>query len=733
MLRTLRTRRRPRYGAQVCAIMAAILLLLSVSVLHSRLSGSSNPRFQQQQQNVEFTHDSIDDLDALVANPLLEDVENDGNLITNSNKNNINNNEDDLIDELDAVDEEQSRVSDEEEILRGLEDDSEFDGLGLGFKSSSNWYRRSGFYWDHASGVRRRAFDKQLGDPWEDDDGGIGGSEDKSKVVFASDDQPINEDVRVKFDGIKGIEDALLLKTGKRNSPLREGWATWFEKKGDFLRRDKMFRSNLELLNPVNNPLLQDPDGIGLTFMTKGDKIMQKALLDEVQKLHSGGKKPFGVVDIRASVEKKGVNAENIGFKKVNIVGRNEVKGVERRTLDVNGSGTIDGKKVFRSSEASKLTKTVDIHDGSYHNDVLKEQIMSYDKSSDKKAMELNNGADKVVDSSIIEFDQQSRAKKKDAETQVKAELSGEKYADGKRWGYFPGFYPHLSFSEFMEEFFKQGKCSMRVFMVWNSSPWMYTVRHQRGLESLLYHHPDACVVVFSETIDLDFFKDFVKDGYKVAVAMPNLDELLNDTPTHIFASMWFEWRKTKFYEVHYSELVRLAALYKYGGIYLDSDVIVLKPLSSLNNTLGTEDESEKRSFNGAVMIFSKNSHFIMECLREFYSTYDDTLLRWNGAELLTRTVKRLTEENNSDKLLEVKIQPSSVFFPITSQDITRYFSTPADETERTKQYVLLLKILDGSYTFHFWNGLTSALIPEPESLVAKLLNHHCIHCHDVL
>lgn len=51
--------------------------------------------------------------------------------------------------------------------------------------------------------------------------------------------------------------------------------------------------------------------------------------------------------------------------------------------------------------------------------------------------------------------------------------------------------------------------------------------------------------------------------SYKVAVAMPNLDELLKDTPAHIFSSVWFEWRKTKFYPTHYSELIRLAALYK--------------------------------------------------------------------------------------------------------------------------------------------------------------------------
>lgn len=55
----------------------------------------------------------------------------------------------------------------------------------------------------------------------------------------------------------------------------------------------------------------------------------------------------------------------------------------------------------------------------------------------------------------------------------------------------------------------------------------------------------------------------FLFNSYKVAVAMPNLDELLKGTPTHIFASAWFEWRKTKYYATHYSELVRLAALYK--------------------------------------------------------------------------------------------------------------------------------------------------------------------------
>ncbi|CAL5213067.1 unnamed protein product [Lathyrus oleraceus] len=308
-------------------------------------------------------------------------------------------------------------------------------------------------------------------------------------------------------------------------------------------------------------------------------------------------------------------------------------------------------------------------------------------------------------------------------------------YADGNNWGYFPGLPLRLSFNDFMDSFFRKGKCIMRVFMVWNSPPWMFTVRYQRGLESLLFHHPNACVVVFSETIELDFFKDsFLKDGYKVAVVMPNLDQLLKGTPANIFSSVWFEWRMTKFYSTHYSELIRLAALYKYGGIYLDSDIIVLKPISFLNNSVGIEDYAAGSSLNGAVMAFGRHSLFIKKCLEEFYMTYDDNSLRWNGADLLTRVARKsIGEKNRTIKRLELNEEPSHIFFPINSQDITRYFVAPATETEKAQQDVLLERILRESLTFHFWNSLTSALIPEPDSLVARLMNYACIRCLELL
>lgn len=315
------------------------------------------------------------------------------------------------------------------------------------------------------TGVIRRAFSRRSIEDWDDEGVGfsLGGStaEDQSKAAFGSDDVPVDETLRRKASEVASVEDALLLKVGgKRVSPLREGWGDWFDKKSDFLRRDRMFKSNLEILNPLNNPILQDPDGLGITTLTKGDQLVKKLLFNEFKRAPFLMKKPLGVVSVSGTSLKSRVveNGDENGSGRV-VLSRIGTEGNDRTTLDEVLESGSERKKVANGG---------------------------------RKGLESNEG---------------------------KTEFSSHIYADGKRWGYYPGLEPYLSFSDFMDEFFKVGKCVMRVFMVWNSPPWMFSVRYQRGLESLLYHHRDACVVVLSETIELDFFKDsFLKDGYYIQI-----------------------------------------------------------------------------------------------------------------------------------------------------------------------------------------------------------------------
>lgn len=596
-------RRRSGLGPQLCAAAAALLLLLSLAVLHSRLSSSSSSRFptpSSRSRSSTPAADSntsallADEDEAAALDPLLTltttTATTDGDSLANP--------DDDRIDELDVLDEDAAGAD--------AADDA----------SASAAAAATPLVWDHVAGAARLPFRLPAGLPRPDSPRRI------AAAAFGSDDGLVDLELRVEISSIAGIEDALLLKpvSGKgADTGLRAGWARWLEGKADYLRRDRMLRSNLESLNPRNHPLLQDPDSPGLTSLTRGDRMVQRMLLAEIDKPAP--------------------------------------KSVERRRL------------------------------------------LSYENKQGMRAT-------------------------------VK-----EKQRMGRRWGYFPGIDPHLGFSEFMERFFEHGKCSMRVFMVWNSPQWAYGIRHQRGLESLLKQHPDACVIMLSETLELESFQEFVKEGYKVAVAVPNLDELLESTPTHVFASVWYEWRQTKYYPLHYSELVRLAALYKYGGIYLDSDVVVLKPLTFLQNSIGaTNHISGNSSFSGAVLAFEKHSHFLAECLQEFYSTYDDTLVQWNGAELMTRVVSNLSSKAD-EKMghLDAQLEPYVTFYPISSTDIARYFSVPDNMVQKANHDTIFYRIINDSTTFHFWNGITSALVPESNSLVEKILNRYCLRCLDVL
>ncbi|KAL0407580.1 UNVERIFIED_CONTAM: hypothetical protein Slati_4071900 [Sesamum latifolium] len=438
-----------------------------------------------------------------------------------------------------------------------------------------------------------------------------------------------------------------------------------------------MFKSNIEVLNPLNNPVLQDPDGPGVTGLTRGDRIFLKGLLNEFKRTPFLIKKPLSISDSETRTPGKRGNT-----------GGEEVKRVDRRTLDNDYISTV------RSNER----------------------------------------------------------------------LERVYYADGKRWGYYPGLDGSLSFGNFMDAFFRRARCKMRV---------LWCGIHQHG--RLVFGSRGSREPSISSSgcmCDLNFFSGFVKDGYRVAVVMPNLDELLKDTPTHIFASVWHEWKKTKHYPTHYSELIRLASLYKVNimlmshiGIHQDegcyfscmemkfvsiwtylafvfqswhkSSTIrslavilhmysVLKPLSELNNTVGFEDELTGETLNGAS--------FYNGVLGEFYASYDDAQLRWNGADLLTRVAKNFTSDRAiSEMKIELLLQPPSVFFPIGRSIISRYFTAPGTEKEKLEQDALFNKILNESVGFHFWNSLTSAVIPESESLVFRLLNRYCIYCSDAL
>ena len=82
-------------------------------------------------------------------------------------------------------------------------------------------------------------------------------------------------------------------------------------------------------------------------------------------------------------------------------------------------------------------------------------------------------------------------------------------------------------------------------------------------------------------------------------------------------------WVKQAYEEKKYAfaaDYIRLYALYNYGGIYLDSDVEVLKsfnPLLHQSYFLGTEDETDIR-IEAAIMGATPHNEYIGRCLKHY-------------------------------------------------------------------------------------------------------------------
>eukprot|EP00727_Mastigamoeba_balamuthi_P009918 m51a1_g5549 hypothetical protein (645) ;mRNA; r:524635-535945 len=122
----------------------------------------------------------------------------------------------------------------------------------------------------------------------------------------------------------------------------------------------------------------------------------------------------------------------------------------------------------------------------------------------------------------------------------------------------------------------------MRFFQVWSTQPSTFTVIQLRSIESILRHHPNACVCVYSEELPVWWFSELWYYGHNVRVGRPSPEMISQRIPvTAPWAGRIREWRKGRNWYAHYADWLRLALLYLYGGTYTDTDYVFLRELGS--------------------------------------------------------------------------------------------------------------------------------------------------------
>ncbi|KAH7288204.1 hypothetical protein KP509_31G017000 [Ceratopteris richardii] len=252
-------------------------------------------------------------------------------------------------------------------------------------------------------------------------------------------------------------------------------------------------------------------------------------------------------------------------------------------------------------------------------------------------------------------------------------------------------------------------------------------------LGSVFKLHPNACLVILSQTFDSPdgrlMLSAFSKRGFSVLGISPNIPFLLEETPAQAWWNNLLVGRidpgTISIYQ-NLSNLLRLAVLYKYGGIYIDSDIIVMKSFANLRNVIGAQSVDPRTGkwsrLNNAVLVFDKQNPLLFKFIQEFSTAFNGSMWGYNGPYLVSRVIRK---ESNSG----VQIMDPQAFYPVDFLHIQSFFKAPRDHIEQQWIRAKIRQLREHSYTLHLWNKLSRNMAVEPESIMDGIFRHVCIHC----
>ena len=261
-----------------------------------------------------------------------------------------------------------------------------------------------------------------------------------------------------------------------------------------------------------------------------------------------------------------------------------------------------------------------------------------------------------------------------------------------------------------------------------NKQRGYFNWRHMRCVEAIFYHHPTAEIIVHSNTLSQKTFDVLAEVGYSIRVQKYNLTKLIIDSPAYDFIKKLENATRNSYWYSHETDLLRLLFLYKWGGVYLDTDMILVRSLDSLEmNTIGFQD-SKKSLLCGAFMMFEKGHSYLKSCLVEFAKKYNGNHWILNGPSLLTRIWHRLYESKNDVHTKDYKAfymfhysNLMSECFNITSKAV---FNDEKMSTLKTKAYsVHLNSKITGNV------GITSKSVFRNDTICSHILSSYCILC----
>jgi len=139
---------------------------------------------------------------------------------------------------------------------------------------------------------------------------------------------------------------------------------------------------------------------------------------------------------------------------------------------------------------------------------------------------------------------------------------------------------------------------------------------------------------------------------------------------------------------------LRLALVYNYGGMYMDTDFIVFQSLDDIPDGMGLYAQGK---YNNAAFKFSRpRAPFLGACMEDFVEKYNGDLWGNQGPALFTRIQDARERKRDGE---EHEMYPSAwameSFYPVPFSNMSPFWSTEALQLNR-------------SLALHVWNKLSA-------------------------
>ncbi|GBG31307.1 Hypothetical Protein FCC1311_075302 [Hondaea fermentalgiana] len=245
--------------------------------------------------------------------------------------------------------------------------------------------------------------------------------------------------------------------------------------------------------------------------------------------------------------------------------------------------------------------------------------------------------------------------------------------------------------------------------------------RMVRAVEFVLYHHPNARVVIYSNTLSptRSRFAVLAEAGYDVFVEPYDVNALAGhanlDAKTLLRVHEVLDnIRSSKYARLHESQLVRLLALYSRGGVYLDMYRFVVRPFK-----LAVNDVWNSGTDPFAALIFQAGSKLLETLVKEYLAVYRPDCMSCASKQAFERASSRHRAASEANAKVPQK------FSPLDAADVKRCFTAKESSPERKLADTVLAVNIDAISTKQYKSTLQG-------SFCDYLFHKFCVLCDEV-